>query len=398
MTMQRTIRHLTIGLLLAGLLSGCAQWKLPKAMPLASKDEDKPQVPQRLTALWSDTVLVEAGVAGFGGRLMFYGKGEDPVKVEGELTVFAYDDTHDSQQAALPARKYVFRAEDLEKHYSTSTLGHSYSFWIPWAGVGGPSRQISLIARFKSSKGGGVVMSEMTRHYLPGTQNAPATNPVPIANSWNTSGQPVQPAAHQALAEAPAEKQRLETTTITLPKNLDQAARTSAAVDEMLRRLAASKAQPPGAALPTGGVASPGAPASVVPGFSAANVQTQVSAQPQGSLAAQIAAAQANGPEAAPAARTHAEVADAAAVQDLIHEVRALRESVESDRSPAARSGLARPRARIEPRLPPARGPARMPPSLGAPLSDPASSPPMDPSTGSASSFPNARSTTIGQR
>lgn len=383
MTMRPAICRVAICMLLACWAPGCALWKFPKSLPLASKDEDKPQAAQRMTALWSDTVLVEAGVTGFGGRLMFYGKGEDPIKVEGELTVFAYDDTNDAQNQSLPARKYVFRAEDLEKHYSTSTLGHSYSFWVPWASVGGPARQISLIARFKSAKGGGVVMSEMTRHYLPGAQNPASNSPAPISNAWNSSSGPVRVAAHQTAAEkSPQEKpQRLETTTITLPSHMGPNANTDAAVDEMMQRLAMARAQQAGTA--TAGALVP-----------RAGLAAQAAAAGQAAMAPQATGA----PQTTEAAKTLDEAADAATVRALVREVRALRESVESDQSPADRSGPGRHRARIEPRLPPTRDPVRMPRPLGAQPSDPPSTPPTGQSIGSAANAANAWPTTIGQK
>ncbi len=166
MSRQRIELRWIIGLLSASLVVGCAPLKLPKKLALPT-NSDKPQVPQRITALWTDTVLVEAGIVGFGGRVMFYGRNdEDPIVVAGELTVFAYDDTDSAGANSAPARKFVFRSEELSKHYSKSSLGHSYSFWLPWGPVGGPKRQISLVTRFKSDAGG-VAMSEMTHHFLP---------------------------------------------------------------------------------------------------------------------------------------------------------------------------------------------------------------------------------------
>lgn len=402
MMIRQVICRVAICMLMACLAPGCAQWKLPKSLPLAGNDEDKPQVAQRVTALWSDTVLVEAGVTGFGGRLMFYGKGEDPVKVEGELTVFAYDDTHDAQNQSLPARKYVFRAEDLEKHYSASTLGHSYSFWIPWASVGGPARQISLIARFKSAKGGGVVMSEMTRHYLPGTQNPASNSPAPISNAWNSSSGPVRRAAHQTVAEtSPPEKpQRLETTTITLPSHMGPKATSDAAVEDMMQRLATARAQQagtvaPGALAPQAALVAQAAVATRQDLAPTANVALQPTISSPASASPQAAIAQ---QAANPAAKTLDEAADAATVRALTRQVQALRELVESDRSPVDRSGPGRHRARIEPKLPPTRDPVRMPRPLGAQPSAPTSTPPTAPSTGSAASAPNAWPTTIGQQ
>ncbi len=221
---RATIWLATIALLLGGA-GGCARFSVSEKMKLPGSD-DKPKTPLSMTTLWTDTVLVEAGVNGFGGRILFYAQDKEvPIKVDGELTVFAYDDTSELPEENVPARKYVFRAEELEKHYSESTLGHSYSFWIPWDKVGGPQKQISLIARFKSARGG-VVMSEMTRHLLPGSG---PESPKPEANA-NTAL-----AARMALEQAKKRGQTttnskgIATTTITLPEALGASTGAAAA-------------------------------------------------------------------------------------------------------------------------------------------------------------------------
>ena len=85
---------------------------------------------------------------------MFYeGKNEDPVKVEGLLVVYAFDETDRDPANAKPDRKYVFLPDQLPKHYSKSKLGHSYSVWLPWDQVGGMQKDISLIVRFEPKEG-----------------------------------------------------------------------------------------------------------------------------------------------------------------------------------------------------------------------------------------------------
>jgi hypothetical protein len=303
-----------VSLLLLGLVVGCAPLSLPKSITLPGHGE-KPQSPLKMTALWTDTVLVEAGVAGFGGRVMFYGKSEDkPIMVEGELTVYAYDDSDGGPDNSVPARKYVFRTEELSNHYSKSSLGHSYSFWLPWGNVGGPQRQISLIARFKS-KAGGVVMSEMTHHFLPGApspsvsqkQGLPRSGPSPARKAYG-----VQQAAHEEPAEEqPDDNSAMTTTTIALPPRLGSRwARPSAETQ------------------------------SALPALDAAGSQSELKTL-------------------ADAAGRQAETADS---QALAREIRALRESLDSkppETAPADRFGRRRYRARIEPRLPPTRDPAR---------------------------------------
>lgn len=143
-----------LALCLTMLSAGCTLLSSSE-LPFAGK---KPEFesPRQVVPVWSDTVLHQSGVAatrGFGGRLMFYGQDQNkPIKVEGSLVVYAWDDSKGSMERT-PDRKYVFPAETLQNHYSASTLGHSYSFWVPWDAAGGPLQHATLISRFLSNDG-----------------------------------------------------------------------------------------------------------------------------------------------------------------------------------------------------------------------------------------------------
>ena len=134
-------------------------------------DQPEPQVPTRLVSTWTDTVLHRPGEKsqrGFGGRVIFFGReSEDPVCVEGQLVVYAYDEANSDPRTAQPSRRYIFPPEQFARHYSESSLGPSYSVWLPWDEVGGPRKNISLIARFEPTEGPRII-GEQTRHLLPG--------------------------------------------------------------------------------------------------------------------------------------------------------------------------------------------------------------------------------------
>ncbi len=225
--------------LLAGLL--LAAWLAPTARGdgwpyWPFKKEDKPGKPDKIVALWSDTVLTQAGrppLRGFGGRLMFYeGKNDDPVKVEGNLVVYAFDETDRDANNARPDRKYAFTPEQLPLHYSKSKVGHSYSVWLPWDEVGGVQKEITLIVRFQPKEGAAAI-SDPCRELLPGrieparpkTPVAPASASGPSLGSWHGQGnEGVQPASYQAPATdgpgvltAEWQQRHISTTTITVP-------------------------------------------------------------------------------------------------------------------------------------------------------------------------------------
>ena len=155
------------------LTSGCAKFDIRKNIPWGEGANGRVDEPFRIVAVWTDTKLYKNGNVpqrGFGGRVMFYGENQnEPAKVEGSLVVYAFDETSRDPTNVKPDRKYVFSADQVEKQYSKTKLGHSYSFWLPWDEVGGPQRQISLICRFMPKKGGPVV-SDQTKHILPGTE------------------------------------------------------------------------------------------------------------------------------------------------------------------------------------------------------------------------------------
>ena len=135
-----------------------------------AKDESKP-LPDRILPVWTDSVLHQpnkAGVRGFGGRIYFYAKDDtDPIEVDGSLAIYVFDADEIDVAAQKPLRKYVFTAEQFVTHMSKSSIGPSYSIWLPWGEIGGPPRRLSLIARFEG-KDGGTTISDPTIKLLPG--------------------------------------------------------------------------------------------------------------------------------------------------------------------------------------------------------------------------------------
>jgi hypothetical protein len=233
--------------------AGCAQWNIGKSFSLPTPWEEKPGTPEKIVAVWTDTVLNRTGAApqrGFGARLMFFeAKKEKPIKVDGTLVVYAFLEDGRDPNNVKPDRKYVFTAEQLPSHYSKSTLGHSYSIWVPWDEVGGTQKEISLAVRFEPKKGA-VVVGDLARQVLPGKSPAgvaanpaaggncpPASSPAACQNQNQkpsdgaaaavptnpTGAQLVSynaalPPANEALSESAA--RRIQTVTIPIPSSM----------------------------------------------------------------------------------------------------------------------------------------------------------------------------------
>jgi hypothetical protein len=244
----------TVAILLGAMLvgmPGCAStkksWKFAKngdfkrAVGLKSSKPLPPEVPARLVSTWTDTVLQRSGKPpqrGFGGRLVFFTKeSEDPVRVDGQLVIYAFDETDREPHETHPSRKYIFPREEFARHESDSQLGSSYSVWLPWDEVGGDMKQISLIARFEPHSGN-TVLGEQTKHLLPGiSKNNPeflvqsgGVSEVNIAQ--HTERPTVRNVVQQMSADIPADEStsgamnkaetKSSTTTIALPKKWER--------------------------------------------------------------------------------------------------------------------------------------------------------------------------------
>lgn len=193
----------------------------------AESEEPRKGVPERVVATWVDTVRQQAGAKperGFGGRVYFYDRGADPILVNGRLVVYAFDETGRAATDHKPTRRYVFPADRLARHMSETEIGTSYSVWLPWGGTEGPTTNVSLIARFEPTDGGGLIVSDQTRQRLPGRDvlSAPGDETLLASPPERTRVRqaafdeaPAEPAPIKTANAEPAEpRRRLSTTTI----------------------------------------------------------------------------------------------------------------------------------------------------------------------------------------
>ncbi|HEX6962698.1 MAG TPA: hypothetical protein VF175_12575 [Lacipirellula sp.] len=223
-----------------------AAWDPAQLVAWNNREPEKPapKVPTRLVATWTETVLNKADQPpqrGFGGRITFFtSESEDPVRVDGQLVVYAFDETGRAPHETRPTRRFIFPADEVERHESESALGPSYSFWLPWDEVGGPQTHISLIARFEPN-GGPIVIGEQTKHFLPGAtpdatqpqlaqpSRTDVLNGVRLANYSELAGgtnaaSPAAPSAGQGgETSVLVDSNQMTTETIALPPRLAKA-------------------------------------------------------------------------------------------------------------------------------------------------------------------------------
>ncbi len=182
--------------------------------------EDEYQTPTSLAVIWSPDVLTVAGqpsMRGFGGRVFFYNEKMQAVPVEGDLTIHGFDGDRlkVDPQSNVADKKFPFASEQLVDHFSPSDLGASYSIWVPWDPAGGPRKEVSLVATFKS-KDGKIVQGAPAKLSLMGKSPEGAEQ---ASTSLKTPMQTVSYRYSQTPSNVPHRPNSMRTTTISLPSD-----------------------------------------------------------------------------------------------------------------------------------------------------------------------------------
>lgn len=236
-----TTRVLLSAFVMLAATTGCktidSDW-MPKA-PWNKKDklvESQYDTPVRVAAIWTPDVMARPGepaARGFGGRLYFYNQANRPIKVEGQLVVYAYDESGDDSQREAPDRKYAFTPEQFTSHQSQSELGESYSVWLPWdALTTGEQKGISLLPVFTATSGK-IVMGQQALNLLPGKKPEQTDGQAVPTSLSQRAATGVRPASFQdsrkttasTVAGTAIEQTRrpsITTTTIDLPRSMQQ--------------------------------------------------------------------------------------------------------------------------------------------------------------------------------
>lgn len=221
------------------------------------------QVPQSINVTWTYDIFTKEGkppTRGFGGRLYFYNEKSQAIPVEGELTVYGFDDTnrsHDGSSIESADKRFRFTAEQFTTHFSESELGASYSIWIPWDAAPGTQKKIMLIPTFKT-KDGPVLRGNAATVLLPGVVSPEGEQRVIQASTQNgvqrashTSSLPAgtalgQPMPSQAMPSSAPRDPAHRTTTIQYPaRNYPTKPILSAEqANELLQQIQESQATP----------------------------------------------------------------------------------------------------------------------------------------------------------
>jgi hypothetical protein len=164
-------------LLLGLLLSGCTNnvvsplaslpWKphMPTATP------ENPVV--RVVAIWQTaegTGLDNQPTRGFAGQLYFFtSKRKSPVKVNGKVRIFEFDDVGTHEEQTKPIHQFDFPAEVWDMYLTETQIGPAYEIFIPYVREGNREADCALRVRYTPEESGPQAYSDLQTIHLTGT-------------------------------------------------------------------------------------------------------------------------------------------------------------------------------------------------------------------------------------
>lgn len=192
---------LCVAVCAAGGLSGCATLHLPW---------DKDRIPQatarnpaiRIVCLWEQGEGRDPDglpCRGFAGQILFLAnRNAMPVQVHGDVRIYLFDDVGTPEEQAKPLRQFDFSSDAWQMHLTKSTIGPSYSVFVPYVRRGQSNAQCSIRVRL-SPQDGPTVFSEVTSLPLRGPSTASEAT---IISEPTLSDEQVQSEVNAAMSQA----------------------------------------------------------------------------------------------------------------------------------------------------------------------------------------------------
>jgi hypothetical protein len=151
-------------------LAGCAA---PGFLKISKDDFPKagPKDPVvRIVGIWQPAMgpgLENKSSRGFSGQILFFGQGDRPVQVDGDVKIYVFDDCGTPEEQAKPISDHNFPAKSWNALLSKGPLGATYGVFIPYIRPGNYEAKCTLRVRYKPANGP-VAYSDMVNILLEG--------------------------------------------------------------------------------------------------------------------------------------------------------------------------------------------------------------------------------------
>lgn len=176
----RTMPTRTLSVLLSAclmLLAGCATLDLDLASFGRDAAEHTSHVSE-VVCLWEAAEGVGLDglpCRGFAGQILFFAQGRaEPVRIDGDVRVYVFDDHGTIKEQSRPLHEFDFPAEAWNTYLRKTNLGPAYQVFIPYTRKGGRLASCALRVRM-SAENRLPLYSKLASVTLPGRQGVDAT-------------------------------------------------------------------------------------------------------------------------------------------------------------------------------------------------------------------------------
>jgi hypothetical protein len=163
--------------MLACSFAGCATFHYPfdKRIPKATAGDPAVQI----LCLWQQAEGRDPDgypCKGFSGQILFLSnKAATPVQIDGEVRIYLFDDQGTEEEQTKPIRQFDFDRGSWAIHLADSSLGPTYSVFVPYVRRGVKEANCALRLRLKP-KVGPTIFSDLSNMPLNGNKK-PLTGP-----------------------------------------------------------------------------------------------------------------------------------------------------------------------------------------------------------------------------
>lgn len=152
--------------------SGCATMKLPSFKTDKHVKADAKNPVTQVICVWQPAEgvgLDEQPARGFAGQIVFLtANSPTPVEVEGDVTIYLFDDHGTPEQRSQPLHMFRFDEGSWQTYLTPTTWGPTYQLFIPYVRKGAHRASCSLAVKIETPEGRRV-SSDMANIVLPGT-------------------------------------------------------------------------------------------------------------------------------------------------------------------------------------------------------------------------------------
>lgn len=209
--------HPAVLVLLALLTSGCVELTALSFAHRLKPLEAGPKAPVvEIICLWEPAEglgLDGLPTRGFAGQILFFTAGHpQPLKVNGDVRIYVFDDHGTPEEQSRPIHQFDFAPDAWNAFLRETNIGTAYQVFIPYTRKSTYQTNCSLRVRYTPAGGGSPVYSKMATVVLPG-RNRPKTprEQSPEGNSAHVpEGGPAQAESAPPLTLAPASAHSLQ--------------------------------------------------------------------------------------------------------------------------------------------------------------------------------------------